>query len=121
MCEILIIEKFFVKKICPLVTRTEQSLLLLDFLTNQLIDDIFHILVRPFYRPYKFLVNFTIPVPRNLDEQKKIVACLKEISSETKCLETIYQRKLANLEELKKSVLKKAFDGELTESCYERS
>jgi len=34
-------------------------------------------------------------------------------SAETKKLEDIYQQKLADLEELKKSVLKKAFNGEL--------
>jgi len=35
------------------------------------------------------------------------------LSTETKKLEVIYQQKLANLEELKKSVLHKAFNGDL--------
>ena len=35
--------------------------------------------------------------------------------AETKRLEAIYQRKIEDLEELKKSVLQKAFNGELTE------
>jgi type I restriction enzyme S subunit len=34
--------------------------------------------------------------------------------AETQKLEAIYQQKLLNLEELKKSVLQKAFAGELT-------
>jgi type I restriction enzyme S subunit len=34
--------------------------------------------------------------------------------AETKKLEAIYRQKLLNLEELKKSVLQKAFAGELT-------
>jgi type I restriction enzyme S subunit len=34
--------------------------------------------------------------------------------AETQKLEAIYQQKLLNLEELKKSVLQKAFTGELT-------
>jgi len=35
------------------------------------------------------------------------------LSAQTKKLEEIYKQKLADLEELKKSVLKKAFEGEL--------
>lgn len=36
------------------------------------------------------------------------------LSAETKRLEAIYQQKLNDLEELKKSILQKAFNGELT-------
>jgi len=46
-------------------------------------------------------------------EQKSIVKKLDALSAETKKLEGIYRQKLADLEELKKSVLKKAFAGEL--------
>ena len=49
----------------------------------------------------------------NLAEQKSIVKKLDAVSAETKKLEGIYRQKLADLEELKKSVLKKAFAGEL--------
>lgn len=49
-----------------------------------------------------------------LAEQHSIVAKLDALSAETKRLETIYQQKLAALDELKKSVLQKAFNGELT-------
>ena len=48
-----------------------------------------------------------------LPEQKSIVAKLNALSAETKKLEVIYQQKIADLEELKKSILQKAFNGEL--------
>lgn len=51
--------------------------------------------------------------PKSLTEQKSIVAKLDALSSETKKLEMIYQQKLADLEELKKTVLKRAFNGDL--------
>ena len=49
--------------------------------------------------------HFTISYPKSLSEQKSIVAKLDALSAETKKLETIYKQKLADLEELKKSVL----------------
>jgi type I restriction enzyme S subunit len=64
--------------------------------------------------PIKTLVNFTFPVPKSLPEQQSIVAKLDALSDETKRLEEIYLKKLAALDELKKSVLHKAFNGELT-------
>jgi type I restriction enzyme S subunit len=46
---------------------------------------------------------------------QKIIACqLKELSFETQRLETIYRQKIAALNELKQSILQKAFTGELT-------
>ncbi len=53
--------------------------------------------------------------PKSLKTQKTIVKKLNALSAETKKLEAIYQQKVDNLEELKKSVLQKAFNGELTE------
>ncbi|MDB5237922.1 MAG: Type restriction-modification system, specificity subunit [Candidatus Kaiserbacteria bacterium] len=44
-----------------------------------------------------------------LNEQKAIVKRLNALSAETKRLEKIYEQKLADLEELKKSVLEQAF------------
>ncbi len=58
------------------------------------------------------LENFIIFLPK-LKEQKIIVKKLNELSIQTKKLEKIYTQKLAILEELKKSVLKKAFTGML--------
>jgi len=49
----------------------------------------------------------------SLQEQNIIVAKLDELSAETKRLEKIYKQKLADIEELKKSILQKAFSGEL--------
>jgi len=50
----------------------------------------------------------------NLKEQEKVVKKLNKLSQKTKKLEQIYNQKLQNLEELKQSVLQKAFNGELT-------
>lgn len=54
-----------------------------------------------------------IPYPGSLTEQRAIVAKLDALSAETKKLEAIYRQKLADLEELKKVGLNKAFNGEL--------
>ena len=48
------------------------------------------------------------------NEQEKIVKKLDKIYTETQRLEAIYQRKLEALQELKQSLLHKAFTGELT-------
>lgn len=61
----------------------------------------------------KNLKLIEISFPKSLIEQQTIVQKLDTLSVETKKLETIYQQKLVNLEELKKSVLQKAFNGEL--------
>jgi type I restriction enzyme S subunit len=58
--------------------------------------------------------DFSIYFPSSTEEQQSIVAKLDSLSAETKRLEAIYQQKLAALDELKKSVLQKAFNGELT-------
>jgi type I restriction enzyme S subunit len=54
-----------------------------------------------------------ISFPKSLKKQKAIVQKLDALSLETKKLEAIYQQKIKDLEELKKSVLQKAFAGEL--------
>lgn len=48
-----------------------------------------------------------------IKEQKLIVDRIDELRIETQRLEAIYQKKIEDLEELKKSVLQKAFSGEL--------
>ena len=53
-----------------------------------------------------------IPLPP-IAEQQSIVQKLDALSSETKKLEAIYRKKLEDLEELKKSILQKAFCGQL--------
>ena len=57
--------------------------------------------------------DFTVEYPANLKEQKAVVAQLAALSAETRRLAGIYERKLAALEELKKSLLHQAFEGEL--------
>lgn len=59
-----------------------------------------------------FFKNLAIPLPK-LSEQKEIVKNIKSFSTETKKLEVIYTQKIADLEEMKKSLLQKAFNGEL--------
>ena len=53
-----------------------------------------------------------IPVP-TLDIQNEIVKQLDQLKLQTNLLQEKYIHKLANLEELKKSILEKAFKGEL--------
>ena len=57
--------------------------------------------------------NMEIALPA-LTEQKRIVAKVDSIREETQRLESIYQRKLAALDELKKSLLHQAFSGQLS-------
>jgi type I restriction enzyme S subunit len=59
------------------------------------------------------LGSLQISFPKSLLEQQTIIQKLNVFSSETKKLEAIYQQKIVDLEELKKSVLQKAFCGEL--------
>ena len=56
--------------------------------------------------------NIIIPIPE-IKEQEKIVQKLNDLTTQTKKLEAIYTQKIADLEEMKKSVLQKAFSGNL--------
>ncbi len=60
----------------------------------------------------KMLNSIPVPYP-SFSEQKSIVEKLDALSEQTKKLEKNYKKKLENLDELKKSILKKAFEGEL--------
>jgi type I restriction enzyme S subunit len=59
-----------------------------------------------------FFNKLTIPCP-SLKEQQTIVHQLDTLRIETQKLEAVYQKKIEDLEELKKSILQKAFAGEL--------
>jgi type I restriction enzyme S subunit len=59
------------------------------------------------------LKDVVLNFPKSLKTQQAIVQKLDALSAETKKLESIYQQKIKDLEELKKSVLQKAFSGEL--------
>lgn len=56
--------------------------------------------------------NFVNTLPA-LATQQRLVDQSKELESETQRPESIYQRKLAALEELKQSLLHQAFSGQL--------
>ena len=60
------------------------------------------------------LTSIKISFPKSLIEQQTIVSKLDALSEQTKKLEAVYEQKLQDLEELKKSVLKMVFSGELT-------
>ena len=57
--------------------------------------------------------NLTITFPKSKTEQKVIVEKFDALSIESQKLQEIYLKKIADLEELKKSILQKAFAGEL--------
>jgi len=60
----------------------------------------------------KILKEIIISTP-NIKEQKRIVSEIELTQNQTKKLEAIYTQKIADLEEMKKSVLQKAFSGQL--------
>ncbi|MDM5138800.1 restriction endonuclease subunit S [Aeromonas bestiarum] len=61
---------------------------------------------------FKDLKSLVIPVPP-ISEQKKLSSKLAIIATETKRLESLYQRKIAALDELKQSLSQQAFSGQL--------
>ncbi|MDH4185658.1 MAG: restriction endonuclease subunit S [Nitrospira sp.] len=61
-------------------------------------------------------LHFELPP---LDRQKSIVQEIDDLHEETQRLASIYQQKLAALDELKKSLLHQAFSGTLQESAHE--
>ena len=58
--------------------------------------------------------NFYISYPIDISEQLNMVNQLDGLKSQTQALESNYQQELDALDELKKSILQKAFRGELT-------
>ena len=61
----------------------------------------------------KLVEQLVISFPRELKIQEGIARKLDSLSLEVKKLEAIYTQKIADLEEMKKSVLQKAFSGQL--------
>ena len=59
------------------------------------------------------LKDVLLSFPKSLIEQRNIVSKLDNLVKETQRLEALYQRKIACLDELKKSLLQQAFAGEL--------
>ncbi len=96
---------------------------------RDLLDDdfLFHLLPSPFVKgellkrserslipsmSIEHLRELQIPLPP-IGEQKQIVTLIHKLQSETQRLATIYERKLAALDDLKKSLLHQAFSGDL--------
>lgn len=59
------------------------------------------------------LNSIPIPIPKSVEMQEEIVESVESLQEETQRLANIYERKLAALSELKKSLLHQAFNGEL--------
>jgi type I restriction enzyme S subunit len=57
------------------------------------------------------LSNERFDFPKSLEDQRSIVSRLNTLRCQTERLESIYQRKLAALDGLKKSLLHQAFSG----------
>jgi type I restriction enzyme S subunit len=68
----------------------------------------------------KQILDFSFNKPP-LKEQQTIVRQLDALSAEKQKLEAVYQKKVYDLEELKKSILQRAFNGELAEPVGELS
>ena len=58
------------------------------------------------------LGNLPILLPP-LDQQQEVLKAIDDIAAETQRLESLYRRKLADLDELKQSLLHQAFSGQL--------
>jgi type I restriction enzyme S subunit len=103
-----------------LIFRTNKRTLLPSFLFELLRSDIIKGQIKKQTTgaaqpqlPIKTLVNFTIPVPVNLDDQRALVKKLRAFEPESQRLESIYQQKLVALDALKRSLLHQAFSGRL--------
>jgi type I restriction enzyme S subunit len=59
------------------------------------------------------LKDVVLKFPKSKKEQQSIVQKFDDLKLETHKLESIYSQKIKDLDELKKSVLQKAFSGEL--------
>lgn len=99
------------------ITIKNTNLLLYRFLYYQLLKSLHKFKQMSVGANTKFLKigminNFEIQLP-TMSEQQKIVSQLDELQEQTKKLEQIYTQKLQDLDELKQSLLQKAFNGEL--------
>lgn len=66
----------------------------------------------------KQIQNFKFARP-NMDQQQEIISVINQLAQKISRLVQIYQRKLEDLDQLKKSILHKAFSGELTNKDVE--
>ena len=85
------------------------------FVTSGIFQEYQKSIMRGTANPHMGHVNFKstpISIP-NVETQESVVEQIYEIANETQRLETIYQQKLTALDELKKSLLHRAFNGDL--------
>ena len=66
--------------------------------------------------PVTSLKTFSFPVPISLEDQQHVVEMIREAVVSINALTKIYEKKLTAIDELKKSILQKAFTGQLTHS-----
>jgi len=88
---------------------------LYHFFCTKIVSDYVLSNVNPLMQPNLSITDLKkllIPCP-SIQEQKKVVQKLNDLNTQTKKLEAIYTQKIADLEEMKKSVLQKAFSGNL--------
>ncbi|WP_446011056.1 restriction endonuclease subunit S [Candidatus Electrothrix sp.] len=102
------------------ITIKNDSQLLYRFLYFQLIKSLKELKKSSVGAGTKFLKlgmikDLLISLP-TIENQQKILNILDQLLEETQHLESIYQKKLTALAELKQSILQKAFTGELTQS-----
>ena len=62
------------------------------------------------------LFNYSVSIP-TIEKQREFVIKINQVASQSQDLERIYKSKLVAIDELKKSILQKAFSGELTASA----
>ncbi|MDC3212458.1 restriction endonuclease subunit S [Pseudoalteromonas distincta] len=60
--------------------------------------------------------EFEVSYPENLEDQQNLLSSLYSLEEKTNDIQRIYRKKLLDLDELKKSILQKAFSGELTKT-----
>lgn len=103
-----------------LLKLTPTSMLIVDFLQIWISTENFQNQLAQFSQgaaiqnvaSVKILKEISIMLP-NVQTQFQIINSVQSFNVETSRLESIYQKKIADLDELKKSILQKAFSGEL--------
>lgn len=60
-----------------------------------------------------FIANYTFQYPADIETQRRIVQRLDLLREQTQELDQIYTQQIADLDELKQAILKKAFNGDL--------
>lgn len=100
--------------------KVDESLMLIPilhyFFQSKIVSDYVLSNVNTLMQPnlsIKDLKMMPIPIPP-MSEQNRISLILENLQKQTQSLEFKYQQALESLEELKKSILQKAFDGELS-------